>query len=207
MTYIEECGMLCPKCGKQTDDTGKFCQWCGADLSAIPRKPLLRRRTGPVADEYAGLTRRFVAFLIDLLFIIVIDLFITGLFGLSEGARMIYQYARHMPMTDKFGQTPNALIPVPIILTIGILVILVPWLYFAALESSKNQATLGKIALRLAVTDMQGNRITFARATLRHFFKFLSAVLVFAGFIMIPLTSRKQGLHDIIAGCLMFLQR
>ncbi len=199
--------MLCPKCGKQTDDTGKFCQWCGADLSAIPRKPLLRRRTGVVTDEYVGLTRRFVAFLIDLAFIIVIDLFLTGLFGLSEGARMIYQYARHMPMTDKFGEPVNALVPVPVVLTVGVLLVLVPWLYNAALESSKNQATLGKIALRVAVADMQGNRTTFARSTLRHFFKLLSAILLFAGFIMIPFTSHKQGLHDIIAGCVMFLQR
>ena len=28
--------MFCPKCGKETDALGKFCQWCGEDIVVVP---------------------------------------------------------------------------------------------------------------------------------------------------------------------------
>jgi uncharacterized RDD family membrane protein YckC len=72
------------------------------------------------------------------------------------------------------------------------------WLYKAAMESSKFQATLGKMALSLRVVDLQGNRISFVRATGRYFAKFIS-VIFFVGYIMAGFTQRKQALHDLIA--------
>lgn len=77
------------------------------------------------------------------------------------------------------------------------------WLYEAGLESSKYQATLGKMALGMKVTDLNGYRISFARATGRHFAKILSAIILFIGFIMVAFTERKQGLHDMLAGTLV----
>src|SRR5579864_4132901 len=62
--------------------------------------------------------------------------------------------------------------------------IVVQWLYFALLESSEYQATLGKMALGIKVTDLEGNRISFGRATGRYFAKFISAIILFIGFIM-----------------------
>jgi uncharacterized RDD family membrane protein YckC len=82
----------------------------------------------------------------------------------------------------------------------------VPWIYTAYLESSSNQSTLGKLAVRAAVTDMQGNRITFSRATLRFFGKILCIFTLFIGFLIIAFTGYKQGLHDKIAGTLVFRQ-
>jgi uncharacterized RDD family membrane protein YckC len=199
--------MYCATCGRETANGGSFCQWCGTGLAVPPAHPLTRKDEGILKDEYAGIGRRFVAFIIDLLFILVLDLFITGLFGLSEGFRMLYQrLIYHMPMTDRSGQVVNALVPVPVILSIGILVILVPWLYNAILEASGNQASLGKIALRIAVTDTRGDRVSFARATLRHFSKILILLTFLVGFIIAAFTRQKQGIHDIIAGCLMYLQ-
>jgi uncharacterized RDD family membrane protein YckC len=109
-------------------------------------------------------------------------------------------------MTDRFGDVVTAMVPTPVIYAITVLLILVPWLYYAVLESSKNQATMGKIAVRIAVTDLHGHRITFSRATLRFFAKVLSILTFFIGFIIIAFTRQKQGLHDIIAGCLMYQQ-
>jgi uncharacterized RDD family membrane protein YckC len=43
------------------------------------------------------------------------------------------------------------------------------WLYEALMESSVRQATLGKMIFQMKVTDLSGNRITFARATGRYF--------------------------------------
>lgn len=75
------------------------------------------------------------------------------------------------------------------------------WLYFALMESGPKQATLGKQAFRIKVTDDYGRRIDLARATGRHFAKFLSSLLLLIGYIMAGVTVRKQGLHDLLASC------
>jgi uncharacterized RDD family membrane protein YckC len=80
---------------------------------------------------------------------------------------------------------------------------LVGWLYFATMESSERQATIGKMALGIYVTDLDGHRVTFARATLRYFAKIISAVILMVGFLMAAWTDRKQALHDIIANTLV----
>jgi uncharacterized RDD family membrane protein YckC len=76
--------------------------------------------------------------------------------------------------------------------------LLAKWLYEASMESSPQQGTLGKMALRLKVVDLQGNRISFARASARHFAKLISLIF-FIGYIMAGFTERKQALHDMIA--------
>jgi uncharacterized RDD family membrane protein YckC len=83
------------------------------------------------------------------------------------------------------------------------LVLLGGWLYEALMESSSYQATLGKMILGMKVTDLYGNRISFGRATGRHFAKILSGMVLCIGFIMVGLTQRKQGLHDLLAGTLV----
>ena len=77
------------------------------------------------------------------------------------------------------------------------------WLYFALMESSARGATLGKMALGLRVTDLNGNRIGFGRATGRYFGKIVSTAIFGIGFIMAAFTQQKQALHDIMAGCLV----
>ena len=85
-------------------------------------------------------------------------------------------------------------------LTIGVLLW---WLYFAGLESSRRQGTLGKAMLAIKVTNLDGGRIGFGRATGRTIAKYLSAAILLIGFIMAGLTRRKQALHDLIAGTLV----
>ena len=77
------------------------------------------------------------------------------------------------------------------------------WLYFALMESSSWQATLGKKALNLQVTDLEGRRISFGRATGRFFGKIISGAILYIGYIMAGFTERKQALHDMLAGCLV----
>jgi uncharacterized RDD family membrane protein YckC len=92
------------------------------------------------------------------------------------------------------------------VLTLGIgslFGIIIGWLYHALMESSSNQASLGKMALGLKVTDLNGNRISFGRATGRSFGRLLSGLILGVGFLMIAFTEKKQGLHDMIAGTLV----
>ncbi|PYV08295.1 MAG: hypothetical protein DMG23_13885, partial [Acidobacteria bacterium] len=69
--------------------------------------------------------------------------------------------------------------------------------------SSKWQVTLGKKLVGIIVTDVNGNRITFGRANARYWSKFISAVLLYIGFIMVAATRRKQALHDLCASTLV----
>jgi len=55
------------------------------------------------------------------------------------------------------------------------------------------------MALGLKVTDVNGNRLTFATASLRYFSKILSRLFMMIGYIMAGFTPKKQALHDYIA--------
>jgi uncharacterized RDD family membrane protein YckC len=97
----------------------------------------------------------------------------------------------------------------PRIIFMAIILLALKWLYWALMESSGWQATLGKKALGLYVTDLEGNRISFGKASGR----FWSG----RGLSMVPLgnlyylvdciccgfTDKKQAVHDMIAGCLV----
>ncbi len=85
--------------------------------------------------------------------------------------------------------------------------IIITWLYYASMESSRKMATLGKMALGLIVTDMSGRRISFGRATGRHFGKIISGLLLCIGFFMAGFTQRKQALHDMMANCLVLRRK
>jgi len=81
------------------------------------------------------------------------------------------------------------------------------WLYFSLQESSAQQATLGKRAVGIKVTDLEGSRISFGRATARYFSKFLSGLICAVGYVMAGFTQRKQALHDMIASTLVVRAR
>ena len=76
-------------------------------------------------------------------------------------------------------------------------------LYYALQESSSAQATLGKRALRIKVTDLRGERLSFAQALGRWFAAALSYLTLYIGFFMAGFTERKQALHDMVAGTLV----
>lgn len=75
------------------------------------------------------------------------------------------------------------------------------WLYCAGMESSPQRGTLGKRMTGLVVTDEAGRRIPFGAATIRHFSKALSALLIGAGFFLAAFTRKKQAFHDLISEC------
>ena len=77
------------------------------------------------------------------------------------------------------------------------------WLYEAFMLSSEWQATVGKRSMSIVVVGPNGGRLTFARATGRHFAKYISAFLLGVGFIMAAFTERKRALHDMIADTLV----
>lgn len=73
------------------------------------------------------------------------------------------------------------------------------FLYMTVLWSSQG-ATLGQKALGLAVTTLDGQRLSYGRAVARYFALLLSFVILLIGVLMVAFTERKQGLHDLLAG-------
>lgn len=92
-------------------------------------------------------------------------------------------------------------LPQPPPLMIALLVIL-GCLYNTVFEASSWQATPGKRILKLYVTDLRGQRLTFGRALLRNLARQISGFF-FIGYLVAGFTEKKQALHDLLAGCLV----
>jgi uncharacterized RDD family membrane protein YckC len=200
--------MYCSKCGANVADGAGFCSACGQPLAAAvgpapvstapayapPVQPGWRAPAAlPVA--YAGFWLRFVAWIIDRIVLQFAASIITLPFAASMGIR---EFMRSHP------SSPEDFIPFFENLRKVFLIILVlNWLYYALLESSAWQATLGKKALGLEVTDLAGARISFGRATGRYFARYISVFTIGIGYIMAGFTEKKQALHDMIAGTLV----
>jgi uncharacterized RDD family membrane protein YckC len=88
--------------------------------------------------------------------------------------------------------------------TLGLVVIVIgEWLYYAFLESSSWQGTIGKKALGLAVVNADGTRLTFGRASIRYVAKIVSYLTFCIGYMMAGWTAQKRALHDMIAETLV----
>src|SRR5260370_7739748 len=86
------------------------------------------------------------------------------------------------------------------VIFVSFLGLIASWIYHAYLESSPNQGTLGKMALGLIVTDLQGRRISFGHATGRFFAKIITHLIPLGiGYMMAGFTEKKQALPDMIA--------
>jgi uncharacterized RDD family membrane protein YckC len=142
---------------------------------------------------YAGFWRRWAALFLDQLI-------------LSIPLGMIFFFlALAMGLTGAMGSSTQP--PVAAILGMEFGFYLIWWtaalFYFATQESSEAQATFGKRALGIKVTDLEGRRISFKHAMGRWFAAALSYMSIYIGFLMAGFTQRKQGLHDVIASTLV----
>lgn len=81
---------------------------------------------------------------------------------------------------------------------------LIPWIYFATSESGRHQATIGKRAAGLQVSDLHGNRISLGRSAVRHLGRLLCVLTAYIGFFIQPFTRRRQALHDLVAGTVVW---
>lgn len=147
---------------------------------------------------YAGFWKRFVAFVIDSIVLCVVDFLailpILGLVGLGAGSAL----------SGDMDSSAGLIIAAIGAYLVGVIALsILGWLYFALMETSVNQGTLGKMALGIKVTDLNGNRISFGKATGRYFGKIISGMILYIGFIMAGFTEKKQALHDMMAGCVV----
>ena len=137
---------------------------------------------------YAGFWIRVLAYLIDSLLLAIV--FCPLGFGLGL-----------LGVAGEIDENSPAWMGINLLL--NVVSLLVGWLYFALTESSSWQATVGKRLLKLKVTDMHGQQISFGKATGRYFGQILSGMICGIGYIMVAFTEKKQGLHDMLAGTLV----
>jgi len=216
--------MYCSKCGANVTDGAAFCSACGQPTSAVtpvssapvhaaaglpaaglPPAELPATYAPPLISPhppspYAGFWLRVVAHLIDdvILGIGIGILFLIGVAIIGVGSlRPMFENAN-----SENPEIPAAVISMLIFL--GLAAFMLAWIYNAAMESSRHQGTLGKMALGLIVTDLQGRPISFGHASGRYFAKIISGLIPLGiGYAMAGFTEKKQALHDMIAGCLV----
>ncbi len=189
--------MNCPKCGLEVPPGAESCQACGESLAGSAEERGDKNPAGNIPARklivYAGFWFRAAAYFLD-----------TSTLGFVLGGivlRPILLKNHVGPSVQdawKFytGDSPQAT-------ALLLLIQLVSWLYFAAFESSPWQATPGKKVLGLRVTNLEGKRLSFIRASGRYFGKIISWLLFGIGFALAGFTQKKQALHDMLAGCLV----
>ena len=153
-------------------------------------------------STYAGFWLRFVALIIDYIIIYVVQSLVfvpvLGLMGISFASKI--DDMETMSDAEKMGMIGSM---VAMGGATALLMTIISLLYWSLMESSKYQATVGKLALGIRVTDLDGNSLDFVKALIRNICKIISQMILFIGFIMAGFTEKKQGLHDIIAGTLV----
>ena len=206
--------MFCSKCGNNLASGTAFCQVCGAaaptstaapanasDAALAPAAPVSPHWLPAVTRAYGGFWLRFVAHLIDGLLLGAVFLAICVPVAILSGLGAAIQgMARHNSQPDP---AAIAAFVSSIALLVGVTT-LGSWLYYAYFESSDWQGTVGKKVMSLVVTDLNGSRISFARASGRFFAKIISGLIPLGiGYILAGVTEKKQALHDMIASCLV----
>jgi uncharacterized RDD family membrane protein YckC len=219
--------MYCSKCGANVADEASFCGACGQPTGAgavaqtqvaVLTPPSSRSQTvAAPANEivrpipqtprtaaflYAGFWLRVVAAIIDNLIL-----------GVPTALLFFLLFAGTIPMLMRgAGGNPMAtmMIVLPRFATLAVISVVGRWLYWSLMEASEWQATLGKKALGLYVTDMEGRRATFRRTSGRFWAGRGISIVPYLGFlyylidcVMAGLTMSKQALHDMIANCLV----
>lgn len=217
--------MNCQRCGRDNQSNVAYCQGCGAPVAAAqnpqyasynapqpgyPQQPGYPPQQFPAyvvagPTNYAGIGARFLAALIDGVVIGIPIGIISSVLGAMMATRVIGRasgppYNSGMAANDigtffaGFG-------------FIMILSILITWAYFALMESSSWQGTVGKKVMGIQVTDVNGARISIGRATIRLLIKCILSGWFLIGYIMAFFTQRKQALHDLIAGTLVLTKQ
>jgi uncharacterized RDD family membrane protein YckC len=211
--------IYCNRCGAENSAMARFCANCGTPFTGdpgaeplLPGEPLPQHPAQPAimapmqaapgvpppmylpregAARYGGFWIRFVAAVIDGVLLGIVVWPVAIFFGLSIGLA-----GNQVSMPELGVHLVRGIVVWGLFAGAG-------WIYESAMESSSKQATVGKMALGLKVTDEHGQRISFARASARYFSKILSRMILLIGYIMAGFTARKQALHDMIAGTLV----
>jgi uncharacterized RDD family membrane protein YckC len=158
------------------------------------------------ATAYAGFGQRLLAFIIDGIIIgIVYTVILTPIMtviglGIASEAQNMQSMTEDEAAAATVGMVGSIL---AVVGTAIVAIYAIQLLYYSIMESSKLQASVGKLAMGIKVVDLNGNRVSFGTAFIRAIGKILSGMIMYIGYLMAAFTEKKQGLHDMIASTLV----
>ena len=171
------------------------------ETSDAPQVPPLPTTNDSAPQDVASFWKRLGAWIIDYLILLLP----TALIAVSMGAPAAFEHF--------MSQVENGIAPMVAMADYSRVVrpaamwsLLVGFLYYAFFECSKWQATPGKLALGMRVTDMDGQRLGFARSSLRNAVRLanaITALIPLVSYLTVAWTARHQGLHDMLAKTLV----
>jgi uncharacterized RDD family membrane protein YckC len=174
--------------------------------SMFDQSSLVQEAPKPV--EYAGIFRRFIASVIDGVIVNIIGSGVGFVASMVASATGLFDPTVLQGIDPNNPTIPSAVTTAVMdyLLIISLIGFLLVWLYYAGMESSGMQATLGKRVMGLKVTDVDGDQIGFGTATGRFLGKMISGLILGIGYIMAAFTPKKQALHDMIAGTVIVMR-
>ena len=133
--------------------------------------------------DYIGFGKRLLAYIIDMVLFMIVLMLISGVVTLL----MVKTSNNPQESLESFNSIMNIFIPLAFLL------------YFALMESSAKQGTLGKMLMKIKVINAEGERLSKKDAFIRNIARYLSGIILGLGYIMIMFTKDKQSLHDKLA--------
>ncbi len=168
----------CPKCGRVIGDEVEICPYCGykfAEINAYFSKVADEKFN--VTGKYAGLLKRIIAFLTDVVFIGGVSLIVLAI---------------TLCLMD-------FVIPPYLYLITFLLVLLI----YKILMEGFFSATIGKKLVGIEVVTRLENKISIKESIVRNLSLLLDVITLGIGFIMIAFTKDKVALHDVVAKTLV----
>jgi uncharacterized RDD family membrane protein YckC len=177
---------FCSQCGAQLRSDARFCATCGAAVEALAGAgapgaggfgaPAVAGMAEPgfaaTAPQYAGFWIRFVAIVIDIIILAIVNSFIGIIFG--QGA------------------SGTSGLPALLSLAVGAAYYIVAY--------SRYGQSVGKLAMGIKVVDVNGGLLSPGGAGVRYIGYWVSSIILLIGYLMVIWDPRKQGLHDKMAG-------
>ena len=166
----------CSGCGTVNEASSAYCYRCGLEL------PTEIRSEAEVMGNPAGFWIRLLAFILDQVLLsvvgITISLLVTDLTLADMLARAIDPEAPFLwsEMLTTFALEAG---------------------YWTIMIGTWGR-TAGKALLRIKVTRVDGSRVSYPRSLARYLAYYISWLMLGLGFLSIPFSLRKKGLHDLV---------
>lgn len=176
---------FCPSCHTVNSSTARSCRLCSAKMEEAPAAGIVRYTQSNSDPNLSGAFRRTLSLIIDS---IAMTLLVSVI--------AVFYLLMSVPADSWSDQDQLEGIG-------NIFGLVGAWLYFAGLESSQYLGTFGERIMGVMVTDEHGEPVTFLRASMRHVGRFVCGLTLGLGYLTVFFTKRRQGLHDLISGCIV----
>lgn len=159
----------------------------------------------------AGFWKRYVAYFIDFVIVYVcVEILSTLYFSFQAYSQidLLKNTLDSLMAANMRGETPDPTLLIETIETVllpslifsSTMYFIIAGTYFSVMESSQRQATFGKRALGIKVTNVDGKPISLQQAVGRFVAASLSWITLNLGHALVAWTPEHRALHDYLAG-------